>query len=413
MSEGSLRPFKNLVDIAVATRRPNSMISAETDLGLPANVSSDTRNLFQSDRDLEIQAARKIRSQTIATLGEPLELSSKVLWMEIGLDNTLFAALAGHVAYRIDLNTNDILMVYKGHSGPVTRTLVAQNSKGVAELWTSSWDKTIKRWEIETGKLIRTYNHHSDFVKKVVVEENGLIGYSCSSDKTIRKFNVETGESLGVIREYTRPVDDLLLTNIDGSSKLISASSDGTIRVWEAETLKLLSTLDDHFTSVSNLHQSSDGTIFSVSADKTARRWDLTKKKSILNIEHPDFVKSLSTILDGRFLITGCRDGDIRIFDGATGDKLATIPGHFDDVSCILIKGSTIYSASLDQTIRKWKINQKDVDDNFKSFNININESYNKIQKDKNLNKPIVKSLISEEEDKELEDLLNELENDI
>ncbi len=49
------------------------------------------------------------------------------------------------------------------------------------------------------------------------------------------------------------------------------------------------------------------------SGDKTAKRWDVDTGKCEATYEHPDFVKSVA--VSGSYLITGCRDENVRIWD--------------------------------------------------------------------------------------------------
>ncbi|KAJ3012837.1 hypothetical protein HKX48_006068, partial [Thoreauomyces humboldtii] len=84
----------------------------ETPLPGAPNYSSDARNFFQSDRDLEIEKIRelkKLHSSSPDAPGNPISLQSKVLAFVI-LEhedkdvNHAYIAESAHVARKIDLN---------------------------------------------------------------------------------------------------------------------------------------------------------------------------------------------------------------------------------------------------------------------------------------------------------------------
>ena len=62
---------------------------------------------------------------------------------------------------------------------------VAVSSDGQT-LVSGSWDKTIKVWELSTGKLVRTLTGHENPVDSVAISPDGQTLVSGSDDKTIR-----------------------------------------------------------------------------------------------------------------------------------------------------------------------------------------------------------------------------------
>jgi WD40 repeat protein len=60
----------------------------------------------------------------------------------------------------------------------------------------ASGDNTLKVWDLETGRILRTLEGHSDFVLDVAVTPNGRRAVSGSEDKTLRVWDLETGLAL-------------------------------------------------------------------------------------------------------------------------------------------------------------------------------------------------------------------------
>ncbi len=93
-----------------------------------------------------------------------------------------------------------------------------------------SADKTIKLWNLETGKEIRTLTGHNDHVNSVSFSSDGKTLASGSWDETIKLWNVETGQEIRTLSGYN---DYLYSVSFSSDGKtLASGSADGTIKLW-------------------------------------------------------------------------------------------------------------------------------------------------------------------------------------
>ena len=163
---------------------------------------------------------------------------------------------------------------------------------------------------------------------------------------------------------------------------IVSASSDGTIRIWDVKTGKqsgeLLkghrinvpstSTCDSpkyHVVrkkgdDVLSATFSPDGQyIVSASDDKTIRIWDAKTRKQIVEpLEgHTDTVKSATFSPDGKYIVSASDDNTVRIWDAKTGDQIGKpLEGHAGFVYSATFSpdGQYIVSASSDKTVRIW-----------------------------------------------------------
>ncbi|KAF7972326.1 hypothetical protein HWV62_18430 [Athelia sp. TMB] len=146
----------------------------------------------------------------------------------------------------------------------------------------------------------------------------------------------------------------------DGS-RIVSGSTDQTVRVWDAVTGRAaLPPLEGHTGAVCSVAFSADGSrIVSGSADKTIRVWDaLTGRALLPPLEgHEGTVWSVSFSPDGRRIVSGSQDSTVRVWDAATGQPaLPPLEGHEQDVTCAAFSpdGSRIVSGSEDNTLRVW-----------------------------------------------------------
>ncbi|CAG8578103.1 3230_t:CDS:2 [Paraglomus brasilianum] len=351
-------------------------------------IGTSADSYFQSDRDVAIQQSRAAKSGN--NFGEPIKCSSKVLCMLLLTTPDVYAYVgeSGFLARKINLATGKTVKFFKGHTGPVT-CIGVWFYNGNEYLITGSWDKTLRKWDTKTKETVNTFSAHTDFVKSMAIARNEPILYSGSSDKKIRSWNLVTGEELRSFQGHTRGIEDLGLD--ESEQYLYSASSDKDIRKWNTSTGDCLQVFDGHLTSVYCLRLF-DEEMWTASADKTVKRWDLVTGKPDTSLDHPDFVKCLVVVEP--YVITGGRDEDIRIFEIASGKLVKKIEGHFDEVSCMAVHGTTLYTGSLDCTVRKWSIAAKDIQPSTEAKVTKTVET-----------KPTT-SIMTAEEEKELADLL-------
>ncbi|TDG29566.1 hypothetical protein E2C05_17620 [Paracraurococcus ruber] len=143
----------------------------------------------------------------------------------------------------------------------------------------------------------------------------------------------------------------------DGA-RLITASVDGTARVWDAGTGERIALCEGHGDSVLHSAFSPDGTrLVTASEDETARVWDAETGKQLAACEgHGGSVWHAAFSLDGTRVVTASVDGTARVWDAETGKQLAVCKGHRDRVQHVdfSLDGTRVVTASGDSTARVW-----------------------------------------------------------
>ena len=100
-------------------------------------------------------------------------------------------------------------------------------------LASGSRDNTIKLWNVETGKEIRTLSGHNEGVTSVSFSSDGKTLASGSEDKTIKLWNVETGKEIRSLSGHNSSVLSVSFSS-DGKT-LASGSDDKTIKLWNGD----------------------------------------------------------------------------------------------------------------------------------------------------------------------------------
>lgn len=163
-----------------------------------------------------------------------------------------------------------------GHTLAISSIHSFQNLQNHTELIVSgSVDKTIKIWDILTGKLLQTLDGHTDWVKSVYFSPNGQQIVSGSLDKTIKIWDTLSGKLLQTLDGHSDsdPISSVCYS--PNGEQIISGNHGDFIKIWDANTGKLIQILKGHTNSITSVCYSSDNRrIISAGNDKTIRLWD-------------------------------------------------------------------------------------------------------------------------------------------
>jgi WD40 repeat protein len=230
-------------------------------------------------------------------------------------------------------------------------------------LASGSWDRTVRLWEVPTGKLLATLEGHTKAVTSVAWSPDGKALASGALDNTVRLWEVPTGKPLATLEGHTTGVTSVAWSP-DGKA-LASGSGDplihdGVVRLWEVPTGKPLATLAGHAEAVRSVAWSPDGrTLASGAEDSTVRLWEASTGKPLSTLAgHTAGVGSVAWSPDGRTLASGSEDGTVKLWEVPTGKPLATLKGHTRGVTSVAWSpdGRTLASGAWDSTVRLWKV---------------------------------------------------------
>ncbi|TKR57587.1 hypothetical protein L596_030269 [Steinernema carpocapsae] len=175
-------------------------------------------------------------------------------------------------------------------------------------------------------------------------------------------------------RDFTDSAETALLKPLDCRrlANLISASSDTTVKVWNAQKGFCMSTLRTHKDYVKALAYAKDvEQVASAGFDQSIYLWDvgtLTKLTALNNTVttsslngNKDSIYSLAMNATGTLVVSGSTEKVLRVWDPRSCAKIMKLRGHTDNVKAIVMNrdGTQCMSASSDGTIRLWSIGQQ------------------------------------------------------
>lgn len=271
--------------------------------------------------------------------------------------------------------------------------------------WAGSLDRSVRVWTPRTGK-VETLGTHSELVGGVAWSPDGASLASCSWSGEIKLWDAATGRELpplpvpdgkvAVLRIAFSP-DGRLLASAGGSTpnisarvdlydvpgrrwirryaghsrsvcdvrfspdgrRLVTASMDGSVKVWPVEPTRLSVDLEGHDQAVWTLAFDASGRRLVTGAfDNTARVWDLETGHLLKTLPAGCPVLSLALSPDGSRLVTPGHGDAAQVWDVESGQALNALHGHAGPVTAVAWDPGHrwIATGSGDRTIRIWAV---------------------------------------------------------
>ena len=197
---------------------------------------------------------------------------------------------------------------------------------------------------------------HPQAIYCCVFSPDGRRIISASADKTLKIWDVETGLEMLVLNGHTDTVHGCAIS--PNGDFIVSASYDKTLKVWDAQTGIERFTLEGHKDIVWRCAVSPNGDfIVSSSVDKTLKVWDAQTGAERFTLEgHTSPVLGCAISPDANFIVSSSGDKTLKVWDAQIGAERLTLEGHTGPVwGCATSSdGTFIVSSSYDKTLKVW-----------------------------------------------------------
>lgn len=174
----------------------------------------------------------------------------------------------------------------EGHAGPVLAVAFSPTEQTIV---TASADRSLKVWDAGSGKLIRSFNHHTEIVHALAfrpLERNSdsprpAYCASASDDHTVRVWQPEIGRMVRIVRKHEGPV--FAATYSRDGTRLFSAGKEGIVRVIDSESDEILEHWRASDDWIYSLALSPDGkTLATGDWAGQVKLWDVTSRPARL-----------------------------------------------------------------------------------------------------------------------------------
>ncbi|HUI25025.1 MAG TPA: serine/threonine-protein kinase [Candidatus Kryptonia bacterium] len=298
-----------------------------------------------------------------------------------------------------EVATERCVHVLEGHQHHVSAVYVTADGQWAV---TGGWDETVRLWELTTARCIRTFVGHPSLVTAVHMLAEARRVLSGSWDRTLRLWDMDSGRCLRTFEGHRGMVTSVHL--LAGGRRALSASWDMSLRLWQtpeattpevcrlrasrpvtyaavAPQRTLIATQPIDLIAEANqaigdarygaaleaLHavRARNGDGDTSAAREAWRRLSRHCERTALHaarpaaaLTEPDAVCAAALSSSGRWVVSGSRDGSVRLWDPSTSQCVQTWDGHTDRVTCVQLSADehTMLSGSADRTVRLWDV---------------------------------------------------------
>ncbi|MFC1878751.1 AAA family ATPase [Chloroflexota bacterium] len=219
-----------------------------------------------------------------------------------------------------ELESGRVVNTLKGHTDEITAVVVTPDGQHIIS---GSRDHTLKVWNISAAlnagivrenelcsEKVRTLKGHTDEITAVEVTPDGKLVISGSYDKSLKVWDVATGREQRTLQGHKSGVTAVEVTP-DGSH-VISGSRVGTLKIWDVANIRKVHTLHGHTDRVNAVVVTPDGShVISGSSDNTLKVWNVATGKCIANFQAEGSISDCAISPDGHTFIAGDAAGGV------------------------------------------------------------------------------------------------------
>ncbi|KAL7880024.1 hypothetical protein SRHO_G00022780 [Serrasalmus rhombeus] len=326
---------------------PNDLSPASPSLDSFEDLTEESKTLAWSNMNkLALQSSHKIHKEVVTGIAGTLSGTSI---FSTSQDSTLkmFSKEGGGLQRSISFSNmalSSCVML------PEDKTVVC-----------SSWDNNVYFYSIAYGRRQDTLMGHDDAVSQVCWRDNQL--YTASWDSTIKVWKCVAADISSNKRahfellaelEHESGVNTIALS--PAGTLLASGTKEGSLSVWDIASCSLLHQIACHSGKIHQVAFSPDSrNILSVGEDSCLKVTDVQTGMLLSTVPAEDEQRCFCW--DGNTVLSGGQSGNLLIWDLLSSKVIHKIPAHSGPVTCIWMNEqcSSVITGGEDKQIMFWK----------------------------------------------------------
>ncbi|XP_063968859.1 protein qui-1-like [Lytechinus pictus] len=269
--------------------------------------------------------------------------------------NILIAASADCKVRTWSLRDFSQLNVIEGQGGIMTHMTVSGDDMFFLR---SYEDSRLNMSCLVTGTFVHTLEGHKGKIVDICMCPEGLYAGIATSEQVIYVYNVRSQELLQTLTGHSAPIRKVSIT--PNGHFLVSASSDGNVKVWLLPKPKTKETDNTkaHTDKVTCLAMSRDANFaITGSSDCSLKLWNMDLCQIIHSFcDHTKPISCVAMADNGSFAVSGSEDTTVKVWSTDSGVVVIAFTEHEDAISSVLITSDSkrILSADFSNYMKLW-----------------------------------------------------------